>query len=153
MNDQLEDQERLFRMAMNDDFNTALTLNQLFQYLTHLLPHLDPTPTIGSQLASRVLGFLQRVGTVLLGDLYGQEVARPPGFAADKLVELVLAERELLRRNKQFDRADAIRKELHDIGIEVTDTPTGPVWVPVRTEPLESANETSNGRKTSREPK
>jgi len=141
---QLRNVERLFRTAMNDDFNTALALNHLFRHITQLLPRLDPAPTIGSQLAAEILDALHRMGTILFGNLYDQEVARPPSVEADKLVELVLAERELLRRNKQYNRADVIRKELHDIGIEVSDTAAGPVWVPMRAESVESPSEPQN---------
>jgi cysteinyl-tRNA synthetase len=129
---------------MNDDFNTALALNHLFRHIAQLLPRLDPAPTIGSQLAAEILDALQRMGTILFGDLYNQEVARPPSVRADKLVELILAERELLRQNKQYAQADVIRKELHEIGIEVSDTAAGPVWVPIRAEPVESASESQD---------
>jgi cysteinyl-tRNA synthetase len=151
--DQLKEQERLFQTAMNDDFNTALALNHLFRYISQLLPRLDPTPTLGHQRAADILGFLQRAGTILFGDLYDQEVTQPPTFAADKLVQLILAERESMRRNKQYDQADILRKELHDIGIEVTDTPTGPVWTPILAEPGKSANDTQDANTTSRKAK
>jgi cysteinyl-tRNA synthetase len=151
--DQLKEQERLFQTAMNDDFNTALAINHLFRYISQLLPRLDPTPTLGHQRAADILGFLQRAGTILFGDLYDQEVTQPPTFAADKLVQLILAERESMRRNKQYDQADILRKKLHDIGIEVTDTPTGPVWTPILAEPGKSANDTQDANTTSRKAK
>jgi cysteinyl-tRNA synthetase len=44
------------------------------------------------------------------------------------LVELLIAEREQARRSKDFDRADAIRKRMDEIGIRLEDSPEGPRW-------------------------
>jgi cysteinyl-tRNA synthetase len=66
------------------------------------------------------------------------ETAREVLFGTPKLVVDValrlsrievdgkVAEREAARRARDFARADAIRKELADIGIELKDTPSGP---------------------------
>ncbi len=44
------------------------------------------------------------------------------------LVELVLELREEARRNREFDRADALRARLKAVGVMVEDTPSGPRW-------------------------
>ena len=43
-------------------------------------------------------------------------------------VEARLRERDEARKSKDFARADAIRTELRDRGIEVMDTPRGADW-------------------------
>jgi cysteinyl-tRNA synthetase len=43
-------------------------------------------------------------------------------------IEAKLAERTAARQAKDFARADAIRKELDALGIEVADSPTGTTW-------------------------
>ena len=43
-------------------------------------------------------------------------------------VEGKLAERLEARRSRDFARADALRKEVEDRGVEVEDTPAGPKW-------------------------
>jgi len=43
-------------------------------------------------------------------------------------IERLIAERTQARKEKNWPRADEIRKELDALGVEVTDTPTGPTW-------------------------
>ena len=44
------------------------------------------------------------------------------------LVEAILELREKARRDKDWEAADNIRKDLEDIGFEIQDTTEGPVW-------------------------
>ena len=43
-------------------------------------------------------------------------------------IEALIAARTAARKEKAWARADEIRAELSELGVEVTDTPTGPVW-------------------------
>jgi cysteinyl-tRNA synthetase len=43
-------------------------------------------------------------------------------------IERLVAERTQARKEKNWSRADEIRTELDALGVEVTDTPTGPTW-------------------------
>ena len=43
-------------------------------------------------------------------------------------VEELLAQRAEARKQKDFARADAARDAILALGVEVRDTPTGPVW-------------------------
>ena len=43
-------------------------------------------------------------------------------------VAALIAEREEARRTKQWDRADALRDQIAEMGYIVTDTPEGPQW-------------------------
>ena len=43
-------------------------------------------------------------------------------------VERLLAERAEARARKDFSRADAAREAIASMGVEVRDTPAGPVW-------------------------
>lgn len=117
-----------FRVAMNDDFNTALAITQLLHFTERLHHHLDKHHGLGSQLAIRALSVLERICRVLFGDLYEKELAPLPDPDTRQLVEFVLAERERLRRDKDFSNADVLRKMLRESGIEVIDTPHGPIW-------------------------
>jgi len=124
----LAEAEHGFLAAMSDDFNIALALSQLLRLASLVLRHLNQYKAIGVQLATKILDFLERAGTVLFGDLYRREVAKPPDKIVSQLVSLLLEERERYRRSKEYGRADAIRAALKKMGIEVTDTSTGPVW-------------------------
>jgi cysteinyl-tRNA synthetase len=128
LNRAIEEAEVHFRKAMNDDFNTVLAITQLFQFIERLHHHIDKYNRLGSQVAAKVLSVLERVFTVLFGDLYERELTPVPAPHTRQLVEYVLAEREKLRQDKAFNEADALRKMLTESGIEVIDTPNGPIW-------------------------
>jgi cysteinyl-tRNA synthetase len=54
-----------------------------------------------------------------VADLAPEEVAA---------IERLIAERTQARKEKNWPRADEIRVELDALGVQVTDTPTGPTW-------------------------
>jgi len=45
-----------------------------------------------------------------------------------RLIELLISARQLLREAKQWSASDRVRDDLAALGIEVRDTPDGPVW-------------------------
>ena len=47
-------------------------------------------------------------------------------------IEQLIASRELHRKNREFDEADAIRQSLLDLGIVLEDSPSGTTWKSVR---------------------
>ena len=48
--------------------------------------------------------------------------------SVEELLKAILNAREKARKGKDWKTADKIRKELEDIGFEIQDTETGPVW-------------------------
>ncbi len=68
-----------------------------------------------------------------LADLDPAEVDRrrtAPDLAPEEVaaIERLIAERTQARKEKNWPRADEIRAELDALGVQVTDTPTGPTW-------------------------
>ena len=68
-----------------------------------------------------------------LGDLELAEVdqRRPAGDLAPQqaaAIERLVAERTRARQERDWPRADEIRDELDALGVQVTDTPSGPTW-------------------------
>jgi cysteinyl-tRNA synthetase len=43
-------------------------------------------------------------------------------------IEELIADRTQARKERDWARADQIRAELDELGVEITDTPTGPTW-------------------------
>ena len=44
------------------------------------------------------------------------------------LIEKMLKDREEARLNKDFDKADEIRKKIESLGVSIEDAPEGPLW-------------------------
>jgi len=68
-----------------------------------------------------------------LADLDPAEVDRrrtAPDLAPEEVaaIERLIAERTQARKEKNWPRADEIRADLDALGVQVTDTPTGPTW-------------------------
>jgi cysteinyl-tRNA synthetase len=56
-----------------------------------------------------------------------------PGAAAtggptDAEIDTLIAERNAARKARNFARADEIRKQLADQGVQLEDTPAGTIW-------------------------
>ena len=68
-----------------------------------------------------------RAMVVELGHV-ARQGTRHPAEIVGPYVELLLAQRELARRDRRFDEADAIRDQLVHLGVEVHDAPEGTTW-------------------------
>jgi len=129
-----------FEEAMDDDFNTAQALGYFFDLQTHLnsLLHLSkgrPTEPILSLLKKGEEYFSK------MGWIFGLFREDPESYLNEQrkvgLQKLTLSEEEILRlieqrndarKEKNWNRADDIRKGLLDRGIVLEDTPSGTNW-------------------------
>jgi cysteinyl-tRNA synthetase len=50
------------------------------------------------------------------------------GIRIDEFVQIIISERNEARKNKDFAKADELRKRLEEIGIVLEDTPNGTGW-------------------------
>jgi cysteinyl-tRNA synthetase len=48
--------------------------------------------------------------------------------AEKEAIEELVADRTQARKERDWARADQIRAELDELGVDLTDTPDGPVW-------------------------
>ena len=107
--------------ALYDDLNTPHALSRLHFLFT--MKNEKPEIIKGQLLAAgKLLGILQEDPAVWLG--YGQSVEG----LSDSDIDALLAERQSAKKEKNFPRADEIRKELEAKGVLIEDTPNGPVW-------------------------
>ena len=67
---------------------------------------------------------------VLLGLKLESRSDRDSRDLLKSLVETLVEAREKFRRSKRWKEADEIREKLHQGGIVVQDTPSGPTWKP-----------------------
>lgn len=137
---ELEQLDQAFVEALEDDCNTAAAMGHIFT-LVHLAGRILEDKKLrnaegGRELLQKfrdmtsqwdaILGLFGQDPVVFLASLREIRVRRK-GLDMGK-VESLLKERQEARAAKDFIRSDAARDELASLGVEVRDTPDGPVW-------------------------
>jgi len=123
-----------FVQTMDDDLNTANAVALLFEKVKEMNKTMDSPLDESSRarlslerrhltLAATVLGFLREVPEVFFEALAASTQATDSG-EIEKLIE----ERNAARKNKDWAKADAIRRRLKDMGIVLEDGPKGTMW-------------------------
>jgi cysteinyl-tRNA synthetase len=126
-----------FDAAMEDDLNTGQALGYLFEtvrLLNRLLeaPSSDPGYlTILKEMhdelvdLGRVLNLLQADPQTMVTTL--RQKAADLAISPEAIQRLI-DERTMARKNKDWGKADAIRKKLLDMDVLLEDTPQGTIW-------------------------
>jgi cysteinyl-tRNA synthetase len=116
-----------FEAAMNDDFNTPQALAVLF----------DLSKTLNKAPSTHLLNCLRELGGrlgLLTDDPQAFFKWQPQAGESDdsgldeNRIDALIEERSLARQNKDFARADAVRDQLLEAGIELLDGPEGTSW-------------------------
>lgn len=117
-----------FVEEMDDDFNSAgalAVLHDLVRSGNKLLEDVQRGDEDARKaLVSHVEAFLELTGVLNLHF----ESATVGSELAGSLIEFLLDLREKAREEKAFDRADAIRAKLGELGVAIEDTPSGTRW-------------------------
>ena len=116
-----------FKMAMDNDFNSADALAAIFILISEVNAELDLHPAIIGADRDQVLNALRSMDGVL-GLLEVAHTSRVVDDEVTAWVEQKLEERAKARANGEYAAADVIRKELEERGILVEDGPTGTRW-------------------------
>jgi cysteinyl-tRNA synthetase len=111
---------RKFMDAMEDDFNTADAIAAIFE-----LVKLANTNCTGDSSTGFVKLFYDRL--VNLCDILGIKTEQEEELL-DADIEKLIEDRQTARKNKDFARADEIRKLLLEKGIVLEDTREGVRW-------------------------
>jgi cysteinyl-tRNA synthetase len=114
------------RAAFFDDLNAPEAMGALFRFIRAANAELDRRGT-DSPALDRARAAFNAINGVL--DIVPDR-AEDPEIA--KFVESKLGERKQARIDRDFAKADAIRKELEEKGIEIKDGPTGTSWKVLR---------------------
>ncbi len=124
----LKELKEKFETAMNDDLNTAIALSVMFD-LVNLAGDLLAKSTTGETLTA-----INNMFTALGGDVLGiiKERYTEQGGAdtetLDKLVKVLIEQRNAARKKKDFAAADALRKQLEEAGVVLEDAAGETVW-------------------------
>jgi cysteinyl-tRNA synthetase len=105
-----------FQEAMEDDFNTPKALASIFELVNEIEPRIWK---LSKKEALRIKKLINEKMVIFLGN-----ALKSPKIPSK--IAQIAKKRELLRDNKQFIQADALRKEIESLGYSIEDTPIGP---------------------------
>jgi len=124
-----------FLAAMDDDFNTAIAIASLFDYVRVVNKFIDQHGLEAKKPAAELATLDAMMLTLReLTGVLGLFLTPPPqtggadeGLVA-KLMELVIEIRANARKSKDFATADLVRNKLTEAGIVLEDRPDGTGW-------------------------
>jgi cysteinyl-tRNA synthetase len=109
-----------FNGTMDDDFNISGGLASLFEFVRKISVALSRSQ-LNARERDHVLDMMKKIDTVLGVMSFSEEAI------SDEALKL-MRERELLRKQGNWDASDEIRRKLLAMGIEVSDVPEGMTW-------------------------
>lgn len=129
--------------ALNEDFGTPAAFAAVFEVIRKFNARIRRGMKVNSQVASQCeqfIGFVRKFGALM--SLFQQ----PPQFFLTELdnklllklghersaIDALVLERTRVREDKDFSKADELRKKLTEMSIAVSDTPTGSFWEVVK---------------------
>jgi cysteinyl-tRNA synthetase len=124
---QLEEIYEAALEAMCDDLNTSIALAKALEGAKLINRESESMSAATGLSAQR---FIQRIEELL--GLPGNDPNLKPEPSVDGLdeqrIENLIADRAAAKKSKDFARADSIRIQLADLGIELRDSPEGTTW-------------------------
>ena len=109
-----------FSGKLSDDLNISGALGELFIWVNSMFVKLDGN-TLDFYLAKGALSALDLIDTIL-GVMDNSNVKVDTNI--QKLIEI----RNKARSEKDWEKADEMRKQLDEMGIILDDTPEGTIW-------------------------
>lgn len=108
-----------FIEAMEDDLNTADALGAIFELVREINSRITAASDVGKKTISSALDLLNEL-TDVLGIMRKER-----DVVLDDSIKALIEERQKARAERNFKRADEIRDQLKEMGIELQDTPQG----------------------------
>jgi len=111
-----------FDKSLEDDLNTHLALSTFFQ-LVKETNRLAASEKLGIENSQIIMREFERISNIL-----GLEIPKMNQEEKQEIDNLIL-NREKLREEKQFEKADQIRDELNEMNIELIDHKGKTIWM------------------------
>ncbi len=122
----VEQLEKDFADAMNDDFNTPLALMKMTAAMRKVRQFADAQGSTDQKSRELAIGKLSVLGTLL--GIVNERIYKQ---TLPEDASLLIKQRDDLRKSKNFEEADRIRTEIESKhGIKIEDTEYGTVWYP-----------------------
>ncbi|MDD2352047.1 MAG: cysteine--tRNA ligase [Candidatus Caldatribacteriota bacterium] len=125
--DKKVEMESKFVEAMDDDLNTPVALSTLFLLAKSVNIYLNDNELKNEEIMNEILGFYKKYGSDILGLKFSSK-KETNTILEDKEVDKMISDRELARKNKEWQKADKIREQLKSMGIILEDTAEGIRW-------------------------
>lgn len=121
----IEEYEKKFCSAMDNDFNTPIAISFLISFGKYIDRKI--TDNTGRKTLESALTTLVRIGGIL-GLFQGFEQEKSGIEKLDDLIQIIIELREHFRKTKDWKMSDEIRDRLQKLGIVVEDTSDKPKW-------------------------
>jgi len=115
-----------FDEFMDDDFNTAKVLANLFE-IVPIINGIKNKQLAENALSASTIQFMQEKIKVYLEDIFGLQVAGSVNNQMDGILQLLITIRKEAKAKKDFVTSDTIRNELVKLGVQLKDEKDGTV--------------------------
>lgn len=120
LNSETETMLSKFSEKLGDDLNISGALGELFIWVNYLFAELD-NDKLDCCSAKGALFALRKIDSVL-------GVIDCANLEVDDIIHELIKDREKARSDKNWKKADEVRKQLDELGIVLDDTPEGTIW-------------------------
>jgi len=117
-----------FAEAMDDDFNTPQAIAALFDLNRKVNDLLNSDKALSQGTLAAIDDIYDQLGRRVLGIIPEDLADDVSGELVEGLMDIILDIRREYREAKDYERSDALRDELAELGVAVDDRPEGPVW-------------------------
>jgi cysteinyl-tRNA synthetase len=126
--DRLASVRTRFGESMDDDFNTAGALAVLFELTREVNGLLGSSGPVSQSTLAAIDAVYRDLGQAVLGLVPDPLPEQAGAGLEDALVQLLIEFRQEARSQKDWERADAIRDRLAEIGVALEDGSEGTRW-------------------------
>ena len=120
--DAIQEAEREFTIALNSDFNTPLALGAFFK-IVKTANQIASDERMSRPLADSILPHLEKMLEIL-----GLKIPKVTDYEITSINDMI-EKRALLRTQKKFEEADAIRNQITSMGIVLIDHKKKTLWM------------------------